>query len=157
MTLSRFLLLGAAVGLFCHDGLHAQTLPANFAAAGAAYSPGWAGWASYANLISEKGQLYSFTTHDITRTASKPYTLQSSVRTGFATVMRRAGPITVLAFGDAGMSAAGTSLGGAFSGGGVGIVQLGKTNWAVVVAARTLKTAIGGQQQVYEVGFGRIF
>lgn len=137
----------------------AQSLPSNWAGAGAAYSdsirPPVSGWFSYAMLISEKGALYSFTTHDITSSRERPYTMQTSIRTGLATLMRRIGPIAVLALGDAGMAGAGSSLGGAFSGGGIAILQIGHTHWTLELAVRRIKTTIGETQSVYEFGTGR--
>ena len=49
------------------------------------------------------------------------------------------------------------NVGGAFSGGGIGIWRIGKTDWTVAGSARLLKTATGGSQAIYEVGFGRVF
>jgi hypothetical protein len=139
----------------------AQALPQNWAGAGGAFTPATspqaAGWASYATLISQTTQAYSFTSHDIFLSANLPHTVLSSVRTGIALVMRRAGPLTVLGLGDAGVAAGGTSAGGAYSGGGIGILQIGKTSWTLCAAVRVVKTTIGGTQNVYEFGLGRLF
>lgn len=150
--------------LFCSLALRAQAppaLPQAWAGAGAAYNayagPPVNGWASYALLISAKAQVYSFTTHDLTSSTAKPYTVQTSVRSGLATVLRTLGPIVILGFGDAGLAAAGTSAGSAFSGGGVGLIRLGKTQWTIALGGRQLKTAIGGSQTIWEMGFGRMF
>ncbi len=141
--------------------LRAIQSPENFAAAGGAFNqsskPPLAGWFSYGVKISDKGMLFSFTTHDVLLSQAKPYTVQTSVRTGLATVLRTLGPIIILGLGDAGMAAGGTSVGGAFSGGGIGIIRLGKTNWAIALGGRVIKTANGGSQTVYELGFGRSF
>lgn len=139
-----------------------QQLPSNWAGAGGSYNaasrPVVAGWFSYANLLSEKGQIYSITTHDLFLSQAKPYTVQSSVRTGIAAVVRQFGPITVLGLGDAGMAAGGSSIGGAFSGGGIGLIKLGKTNWSIALGARILQAATaGGSQTIYTIGFGRTF
>lgn len=136
-----------------------RPLPNNWAGTGAAYAsfarPPVSGWFSYAVLVSEKGALYSFTTHDITSSKTRPYTIQTSVRTGLATLIRRIGPIALLGFGDAGMAGAAESLGAAFSGGGIGILQIGRTNWTLEIAVRRIKTTIGASQSVYEFGAGR--
>ena len=138
-------------------------LPQNWAGAGAAYNsetrPAVAGWFSYAVLISQKGSLYSFTSHDVFLSSVKPYTVETSVRSGLATVVRSVGPIIVLGFGDAGFTAGGTSIGGAFSGGGIGVIRLGKTNWTLELAARVIKSSINptGNQTVYEIGAGRVW
>ena len=137
------------------------TLPVNWFGTGAAYSslsrPGISGWYSYALLLSNSARIYSFTTHDITSTRTRPYTLQSSVRTGIAPVIRQFGPVTILGFGDAGMAGADNSIAAAFSGGGVVVVQLGKTDWTVVGCVRQFKSNVAGadSQQIYELGFGR--
>lgn len=137
------------------------TLPQNWAGAGGAYDPTSrpqvAGWTSYATLVSEKAGLYSFTTHDITSTKNHPYTIQTSVRTGIAVVLRTIGPLVILGLGDGGMAGSGDTVGGAFSGGGVGILRLGKTTWTLVTAVRHLKTATGGSQNTYQMGVGKTF
>lgn len=139
----------------------APALPNNWAGAGAAYTnfvnPPISGWFSYAVLLSERGALYSFTTHDITSSRTKPYTIQTSIRTGLATLVRRIGPIAMLGFGDAGVAGAGESIGGAFSGGGIGILQIGRTNWTLEIAVRRIKTTIGETQSVFEFGAGRVW
>src|SRR5579872_6507856 len=98
-----FCLCSVAVGCW------PQALPANFACAGSAFNaashPPVAGFFSYATLISDRGQLYSFSTHDVFLSQTKPYTVQSSVRTGLATVFRTLGPIVILGVGDAGVAA----------------------------------------------------
>lgn len=138
-----------------------SALPQNWAGVGAglnqASRPPVAGWFSYATLISQSGQLYSFSTHDVFLSQAKPYTVQTSVRTGLATVLRTIGPLVVLGLGDAGLAAGGTSVGGAFSGGGIGVLRLGKTSWTIAAGARVLKTSTGGSQTVYELGLGRTF
>lgn len=135
-----------------------QKLPANWYGAGASYAaPQVAGWVSYAGLVSRPQQLYSYTTHDITRVASPgPARLQSSTRTGFAAVVRTLGPLIILGYGDGGTALAGDHGGGAFSGGGIGILRLGRTCWTIAAAVRSLKTSIGGSQTVVAVGIGRI-
>jgi hypothetical protein len=156
--MTRALLAALALALCAR----AQTaLPQNWAGAGAALNqsskPPVAGWFAYATLISEKGQLYSISTHDVFLSSTKPYTVQSSARTGLATVLRTIGPLVVLGLGDAGMVAGGTALGGAFSAGGIGVLRLGKTNWTIALGARVIKTSTGGNQNVYEFGTGRTF
>lgn len=141
-----------------------QQLPSNWAGAGAAYnsfaSPKVSGWASYATLISEKGMIYSFTTHEVTSSTRHPFTIQTSIRSGLATVVRRFGPVVILGFGDAGMAGAGSSVGGSFSGGGIAIIQLGKAGRTTLsVSVRNVKSNVGlGQsQQPIEFGVGRTF
>lgn len=135
-------------------------LPANWAGVGAAYNsyaaPNIAGWASEASLISCSGQVYSFSSWDITSARTKPFTAQTSARTGIALVVRQFGPVYILGLGDAGVAAAASNLSGAFSGGGMGFVRLGKTNWTINVGARLLHTGIAGNETIYEFGLGRI-
>lgn len=137
-------------------------LPANWAGAGAAYNgysrPQVNGWASYAKLLTEKGGgLYSFTSWDVTSARTKPFTTQTSARTGIATIVKQVGPIYVLGFGDAGMASSSDGFGGAFSGGGIGVWKIGKTSFTFVAAARVLRVSNGATQTVYEVGFGRVY
>lgn len=139
----------------------APSLPANWFGAGAAYSnvskPAVSGWFSYAILLSASAKIYSFTTHDLTSTRSKPYTIQSSVRSGIAPLLRQIGPVSILGFGDAGMAGAQQSVAGAFSGGGIVVWRLGKTDWTLVASVRELKSNVSGAetQQIYEFGLGR--
>lgn len=144
----KYILLFLAASL----GAHAQS---NWSGAGIAYgSPHVNGWASYAHRISEPALLYSFTSMDITAAHGQP---QTSVRTGVATVIRSVGPVTVLGFGESGMATTASGFGGAFDGGGVAIIRLGRGGLTLAVAARVLHTAMGGTQTVWEVGFGRAY
>lgn len=135
------------------------SLPNSWMGAGAAWdqytTPQVAGWASYAKLVSSSGQLYSFTSWDATSSRARPYTAQTSVRSGLASVVRRFGPVYLLGFGDAGMAAAAGDFGGAFSGGGIVVIKLGKTNFTLELAARVLKVAGQTNHVIYEFGFGR--
>ena len=135
-------------------GQSTPALPSNWVGAGAAYPV--AGWASYATLMSSKGQVYSFSSWDATVTKTRPHVIQSSARSGLATVLRTWGPVTLLGFAEAGVAAAQTTTTGAFSGGGVGVLKIGKTAWTIEVAVRVLKTPINGQQNEYELGTGRV-
>jgi hypothetical protein len=138
--------------------------PSNWVGSGAAFnqaaSPQINGWASYATLLSKPQLLYSFSSYDVTpiRLSGK-LTIQTSARTGFAMVIRQLGPITLLGLLDGGMAAAGTgagqTVGSAFSGGGIAVWKLGKTNWTVAAAYRRLQTT--APQDVFEIGFGRTF
>jgi|SRR5579859_576013 len=136
------------------------TLPSQWMGAGAAWNqnttPQIAGWASYAKLVSGKGQTYSFTSWDVTSSKKTPFTAQTSARTGLAAVIRQLGPITVLGFGDAGMATSVSNFAGAFSGGGIAVIKLGKTNFTIELAARVLKVASQPNQVVYEIGLGRV-
>jgi hypothetical protein len=148
------------------------TYPNVWLGAGGAYTsqstPNVAGWMSVAKMLSQSGPVYSYTTTDYTSARSKPFTLQSSVRTGLGTVVRQWGPVSVIGLADAGTALAakpvmgvgpstGTSVGGAFSGGGFAVWRFGKTGqFTVEAGARILKTTIGGSQVVVEFGLGFI-
>lgn len=133
-------------------------LPSSWMGAGGGWNkastPQIAGWASYAKLISTKSQTYSFTSWDITSVKGPNFVSQSSARTGLATLIKQVGPVSVLGFGDAGMATS-SGLGGAFSGGGIAVIKLGKTNFTIELAVRVLKVASQPNQMVYEFGIGR--
>jgi hypothetical protein len=133
-------------------------LPQNWYGAGASWNGQAAGWASYAHLLSSSGQVYSYTTYDVTRTKERPY-VTSSARTGAAIVLRTLGPLTILGLADAGVATASTVTSGAFSGGGLAFVRLGKTDWTICGGARVVKAAAtgAGDQTVYEAGIGRVW
>jgi hypothetical protein len=136
----------------------ALPLPQNFAVAFVAlnqYStPQINGGASYARLISTSNALYSFTSYDVTSVKPKPFTVQTSTRTGIAAVIRQYGPLVIVGLGDAGVAAAANNLGGAFSGGGLAIYRL-KNGFAITGGMRILKTSLNDVQHIYEIGFGR--
>jgi hypothetical protein len=148
--------------VFAQPPTSAPVLPSLWMGAGAAFNsaatPQVNGWFSYAQLLSQKQQIYSFSTHDITplRVAGK-LTIQDSTRTGFAIVVRQFGPLTTLGLCDAGIAAtgtaSGTSVSSAFSGGALAVYQIGKTDWTLEAGYRLLKTT--SSQNVYEFGFGR--
>ena len=141
----------------------AEIYPPNWYGAGAAWnqmaSPQINGWASYAHLLTAKGPVYSFTSWDVTSAKSPDhkFTPQTSTRTGLATVIRKIGPVTVIGLVDGGMAAASSNVSGAFSGGGVGIITLGKSSWNIVVGAKFLTTPLGGKQAAYQFGFGKSY
>ena len=124
------------------------------------YSSKIAGGFSYAKLISKSGPVYSFTTTDIVSLKRNPFVVQTSPRTGLATVLRQFGPVTVLALADAGMAVApkptalGTNVGFATSGGGLAIWRI--KSFSVGFGARVLKSALGtmGARTIVEVVIG---
>jgi hypothetical protein len=151
----------------------ASPYPSNWVGVGAGFTSGATppinGWASYAIKISDKGPIYSFSSYDIVSGKTKPFSIQTSVRTGFATVLRQWGPVYVLGFADAGMATAATvkttagtavaatTVTGAFSGAGAVIWQIGKTHWTLEGCVRYLATPINGNSRVLEFGSGRTF
>jgi hypothetical protein len=156
-----------AVLLFAGSLLaQAPAPPDNWAGAGAAYnqaaSPQVSGWAAYATLLSAKGPIYSFTEYQIVSVKTKPWTVGTAVTTGVATPLKTGaltkGAWTWTLFGVAtgGVSAGGSSASGAFTGGGVGILQLGKTNWDLTFGVQYL-ASVQTKQSLYLFGFGRTF
>lgn len=143
-------------------------LPTEWFGAGAAWNryghPQIAGLLSYAKLISESGQVYSYNSMDITMRA-KVGTPQTSVRSGMAVVLRQYGFMSVMAIGEAGVAVSdpGTSVGpqgvtnvaGAFAGGGGLFFRLGKTNYTASLTARVLKVAGQPNIEIYGIMFGR--
>jgi hypothetical protein len=139
-----------------------QTLPSNWIGLGAGYNtyarPQVNGWMSYGSLLTEKaGGIYSFTTEDITSAHTHPFTVQTSIRTGFATIVKRIGPIYILGLLDGGAAMSSVSFGGAFSGGGISMVKLGHSNWTLAIGARVLKVSNGVSQTIYEIGLGHLY
>ena len=136
-------------------------LPTNWAGVFATYGTKAGGSFSYATLLSGKGQIYSFTTYDesVVKSTTGGYVVQSSPRTGFATLFRNIGPVYLFVFGDAGTSTTGTNTGGAFGPGGMCLVRLGKTDWTIQGAVRYIKNTLPSlpDQTIYELGFGHIW
>lgn len=137
-----------------------DSLPSEGIALGAAYAPGGtpniAGWVSQWNRISSG--FYNYNSFDITSLKQNPYTTQNSARAGIAYFIKSIGPVQVFGLGDAGIATAanskGTSVGSAFSGGGGGVLPLGKSqDYGLIFCVRVLKTALAGSQNVYELGF----
>jgi hypothetical protein len=130
----------------------AQSLPSDVVLAGGAYTPGStaAGWATYARLVSQATQLYSFSTYQSTIVAGK---LQTSTTTGFATVVKQLGPLSVLAFAQAGIATT-TASTGAFAGGGFAVLRLGKTKWILGGGYEALK-GTANPQKIFKLGLGR--
>jgi hypothetical protein len=132
-------------------------LPDQFAAAGLAWNqyaaPQINGWASYAASISKANGVYSFTTYDVTSVTRQPFSVQTSVRTGLALYMRSFGPFHIFGLADVGVAAAGGSVGGSASGGGMIALPLGK-GWTLLAPVRVLKTALSDRQLIFELGFG---
>jgi hypothetical protein len=139
-------------------------LPQEWAAAGAAWNqyarPEVNAWASYSHLISCSGQIYSYTTEDFMSARGR---MQQSIRTGFAAVLRCVGPLCLLVLGDAGLAtgtaSGATTIGGAMSYGGIGILRLGSTLWTLAVAVRPVRSTVAQPgdktQTLFEFGIGR--
>ncbi len=113
-------------------------------------------WFSYGTLVSKKRELYVITSWDATSAKEQSYAVQTSVRTGLATIVKRMGPVTVVGLGEMGAAASGSNLGVAFGTGGLGVMRLGKTDWTLVFGARVIKTALSNQQTIFEFGIGRL-
>jgi hypothetical protein len=133
------------------------SLPNNWVGAWASWDGRFGGGASYATLISGKGQVYSFTSYMQSVAPSKPFRLLSTTETGLAMLMRQIGPISMFAFAQGGQTNNGTTVTASFSGGGLVTIRLGKTNWDVAAAIQPSTSGIAGQTRAYKLGLGRIW
>jgi hypothetical protein len=135
----------------------AQTVPPDWVGAGGGYNPSGSpkvtAWTSFAILVNEASQLYSYSTYDvIPQRNAVPVT---SARTGAATVLRKFGPsVYLLGFATIGAATSSTATLGSFSGGGILLYRF-KPGWTVEGAVRAVNGAVTGK--VVEFGFGRTF
>lgn len=153
----RTVILSLCLALSAMAQTATPALATDFVAAGAAVNEGSTpnAWAAYAHLASESTGTYVFSKYSVTSVKFKPFSAQTTVRTGVAQFVRKLGPVSVYGVLGAGASMAGSSIGGAFSGGGFAVYPIGKTQWAVIGSAEVLQTAIGGQTREYDLGIGR--
>lgn len=134
----------------------AQTIPPDWMGAGGGYNPGGSpkvtAWTSFAILVNEASQLYSYSTYDvIPQRNAIPVT---SARTGAATVLRKFGPsVYLLGFATVGAATSSTATTGSFSGGAILLYRF-KPGWTVEGAVRAVN---GSTSKVVEFGFGRTF
>lgn len=149
------LLLLSAAALF------AQTLPSNWYGAGPMYGPSApagtspvSGWAAYAHLAVPSAQMYSFSSYSVYFTkANGRYQPVTSAATGVLFIVRQFGPVTIGAFGLAGMASA-ASLGNAFPYGGLVDVKIGKTDWHIPVGFQQIPSSAAGVQTQKSILFG---
>ncbi len=134
--------------------------PANWAGGGAIYDPSArkaTGWFSFAHLLDAKSGTYLFTTEDVTpvkATTSTPFTVQTSVRIGVATILKEFGRLKILGLMDGGGATIGSSSSGAASGGTIATLRI-KTSFQIMGGFRVLKTTlVPGTPKLYEMGFG---
>jgi len=131
-------------------------LPSGWAGGGVSYGVHGGGWVSTAFLVNSKTETYSFTTFEETLSKTKPYLIISSVRSGACTVMKSLGNFSLLGCLDVGSATSGTNAGLAYSGTGVGVYKIGKTNWTILVPVRYVKTAApAATSTILELGIGR--
>ncbi len=119
-------------------------------------SPKPTGWAAIAVPINTKYAIYSISETDYSTAGLHPIKVQTSVRTGFATLVKQLGPVAIYGLANAGTATTGANTGGAFAGGGVALVPLSKSKTTLILGIRIIKTSIGGTTQLIEVGFGRV-
>jgi hypothetical protein len=149
----RFVMIAALAAGACAG---AQTIPPDWVGAGGGYNPSGSpkvtAWDSFAVLVSEANQLYSYSTFDvIPQRNAVPVT---SARTGAATVLRKFGPsVYLLGFATIGAATSSTATTGSFSGGGILLYRF-KPGWTVEGAVRAVN---GSATKVVEFGFGRTF
>ena len=118
-----------------------QTLPTSWVGAGAAYTTGGhppvSGLVTYAQLVSQASQTYSYSSYS---SVLINHTVMSTVMTGLAPLVRHYGPLYILCFGTAGIAQTPEALTSAFSGGGMGVLTIGKTHWTVDMGVQVLKS-----------------
>ena len=118
-------------------------------------SPKPSGWAAVVTPISSAQKIYSISETDFTfvRTVSASvlpgFSVQTSVRTGFAVWLRAFGSANLYALGDGGMATTGAVSSAAASGG--GFVTFPVRGILAVIGARVLKT-VAGTQTYGEIG-----
>jgi hypothetical protein len=156
-TLSLFILAFALSAQSTVPVTTTTALPNNWVGAWASWDGRFGGGASYATLISGKGQVYSFTSYMQTVAPTKPFKLLNSTETGLAMLMRQMGPISLFAFAQGGQTNNGTTVSASFSGGGLVTIRLGKTNWDIAAAIQPSTSGVTGQMRAYKLGLGRIW
>lgn len=135
----------------------ASALPESWVGAGATYDTRAAGYLTYAKLLSQSQQAYSYSTYQVSRAGGK---ITTTTDTGAALVLRHwslgsLGAVYTLAFGTAGLGAS-TTAHMSLSAGGVGLWRIAKSDWTFQVSARAQR--IGTiSVNVYSAGFGRVF
>lgn len=133
--------------------------PANFAGAGVLYNPSGSprvtGWATFAKLLDAKSETYLFTTEDaFVASGTKPFTITTSVRAGFATKLKEIGRVKVFGIVDGGGATAGSASGAAASGGGIATIRA-KGNMYIMLGYRALMLqGQSGTPKLYEGGLG---
>lgn len=138
----------------------ASLLPSNFAAAGAMYTPStsskYTGWVTYAHLLDQKSGTYFFSTEDVIPVINtKPYTIQTSARVGFGTLLKQFGQVRVWGIVDGGGASTGTQSGGA-AGGRTCVTAPIKKVYSVLGCYGIIKSNIvDGTPKVIEFGFGK--
>lgn len=144
--------------------LDTSTLPQNFGAAGALYNPSGAvketGWATYAHLVDQKSGTYLFTTEDVVPVKGTGgiagYTLETSVRAGFGTLLKQFGQLRVWGIVDGGGATTGTVTGAAAGGRSCATLPFRKTAFSFIGCYGIMKSSvISGTPKVIEFGFGK--
>jgi hypothetical protein len=126
--------------------------PGNFVFLGVAYNqqavgiPNLNAVGSYGKRLNTSG-LYSFTSYDVYfLRVSGQLQLIRAERSGFVQWIRNMGPVMLFAVVDGGVSQASTStstaVGGSFSGGGFGVVPIGKGGFAAALGARVVASTL---------------
>jgi hypothetical protein len=156
-TLLSSLLLAA---IACGQQATNLSLPAHWAGSIAGYSadsaPRLTPSISYAYLLSSSAQVYSFSTYDVIMMAKKLPTF--SLRTGVATPIRQfavgKNDVTILGIATGGVAQGQTSVTGAFSGGGLGLLRFKNTGFTLGLEVRFVKAA-AISSKVYGFVLGR--
>lgn len=153
----RLLLLLIVVSALAF-GQSSTPLPVNFMGAGAMYNPGgkapYTGWVTYAHLLDVKSATYFFTTEDVIPT-KRPFTLQTSARVGFGTLLKEYGKLRLWAIVDGGGATTGTQSGGAAGGRTCATFPIKKDVYGVGCYGIVVSNIVPGTPKVYEAGLGK--
>lgn len=143
--------------LFLVLSLGAQTLPNYWLGAGLGYnskgSPKTTEWASFAALVNQTGQIYSYSSYDAS--FGKGRVLTTSTRTGVATVLKQYGRLYILGFGQAGTAQTNGAFTSSFSGGGMAFYRR-KNDFTFEFGARIEKNGSISSPR-YEFGAGKVW
>lgn len=155
--IKRLLLLLFVVSALAF-GQSSTPLPTNFMAMGTMYNPSgkvqYTGWVTYAHLLDTKSATYFFTTEDVIPT-TRPFTLQTSARVGFGTLLKEYGKLRLWAIVDGGGATTGTQAGGAASGRTCVTYPFKKDLYGVGCYGIVVSNIVPGTPKVYEGGIGR--
>ena len=144
-----------------------SSMPENWYGAGAQFSfsvpsgtSRTSGWAAYGHLLSQNAKVYQFDTYSVyfvkgTDGKVQPVTCTAA---GFLILIRQFGPVSMFAFGAAGVTTAST-VGSGFPYGGLIDVSLKKTLWHIDVGLQQIPSSAANvpTQKSVLLGFGRTF
>jgi hypothetical protein len=132
--------------------------PSNYAGIGAGYNGGTTPnlnvTASFATLITRSGEFYSFTSGDYYSARTRPFSVNSSLRTGIAMVVRTWSHFTIMEMFNAGAAGGSGGIVPSLGVGAIGVLRL-KSGFALAVdvhEARQVGATNWALQSVLQVG-----